>query len=134
MKQVRSTTTSAEAHLIRGYLEEHGIEAVVQGELLSDGRAELGPGTYSSATVWVVADQELETASRLLADVDLRRDTNPSHCGKCGYDLAGLPEPRCPECGQKFYRPTLWVCPTCGEEIEGHFSNCWQCSARDEES
>lgn len=24
------------------------------------------------------------------------------HCSKCGYDLQGLPEPRCPECGKPF--------------------------------
>lgn len=24
------------------------------------------------------------------------------HCRECGYNLAGLPEPRCPECGTKF--------------------------------
>jgi hypothetical protein len=26
----------------------------------------------------------------------------PGHCVKCGYDLQGLPEPRCPECGKPF--------------------------------
>ncbi len=26
----------------------------------------------------------------------------PGRCGKCGYDLQGLPEPRCPECGKSF--------------------------------
>jgi len=26
----------------------------------------------------------------------------PGYCGKCGYDLQGLPEPRCPECGKSF--------------------------------
>ena len=24
------------------------------------------------------------------------------HCRQCGYDLRGLPEPRCPECGARF--------------------------------
>jgi hypothetical protein len=24
------------------------------------------------------------------------------HCLKCGYNLAGLTEPRCPECGTRF--------------------------------
>ena len=24
-------------------------------------------------------------------------------CRKCGYDLRGLPEPRCPECGAPFF-------------------------------
>ena len=27
-----------------------------------------------------------------------------AHCSKCGYDLTGLPEPRCPECGTEFER------------------------------
>jgi hypothetical protein len=26
----------------------------------------------------------------------------PGHCVNCGYNLRGLPEPRCPECGQPF--------------------------------
>jgi hypothetical protein len=27
------------------------------------------------------------------------------HCAICGYDLRGLPEPRCPECGTPFTPP-----------------------------
>jgi hypothetical protein len=26
----------------------------------------------------------------------------PGHCANCGYNLRGLPLPRCPECGQEF--------------------------------
>jgi hypothetical protein len=32
-----------------------------------------------------------------------RRRVRENCCTKCGYDLRGLPEPRCPECGTPFH-------------------------------
>jgi peptidoglycan biosynthesis protein MviN/MurJ (putative lipid II flippase) len=29
-----------------------------------------------------------------------RRESKPGHWCQCGYDLRGLPAPRCPECGE----------------------------------
>lgn len=28
-------------------------------------------------------------------------------CLQCGYNLTGLPQPRCPECGTEFNRPVI---------------------------
>lgn len=32
-------------------------------------------------------------------------ETTPRHCAHCEYDLAGLPSPVCPECGQEQPEP-----------------------------
>jgi len=34
--------------------------------------------------------------------ITLPRKTRPGYCRKCGYDLRGLSQPRCPECGKTF--------------------------------
>ena len=40
----------------------------------------------------------------LIKTIRGRHRAKPGHCSKCGYNLAGLPELRCPECGTEFER------------------------------
>ena len=130
MVKVFSGRDPAEAHLVRALLDEHGIAAVVQGEALWSARGSLPVTPDSAPSVWVTDDVDAERAARII--LTEYGPPNPTHCENCGYDLQGLPEPRCPECGQPFHRlqagPT-WRCPRCGEEIEGQFSQCWKCAA-----
>ena len=38
----------------------------------------------------------------LLCHMKCRRTSKIARCDRCGYDLRGLPIPRCPECGEPF--------------------------------
>ena len=125
MIRVLTAANPAEAHLIRGFLEARGIRAVVQGESLWAMRGKLPVTTDTLPSVWV-ANEDAERAGTLIAE--RRGSAAPTHCGACGYDLTGLPEPRCPECGMSFHRPESWVCPDCDEVIEAQFAVCWKCA------
>jgi hypothetical protein len=43
-------------------------------------------------------------------------ESKPGHCRVCDYDLRGLPEPRCPECGTQF-EPREAALPTANEPL-----------------
>ncbi len=66
--------------------------------------------------------------------------TKPGCCRVCGYNLAHLPEPRCPECGKPFNPEDLrrelpwnagpdWGSPDTSDIPEGEFPiNCSECA------
>ena len=68
MKKVFTARTLQEAHLVRGFLEENGIPAVVQGEHL--GWLQGGvPLAETYPTVWVERDEDEARARALLEEL-----------------------------------------------------------------
>jgi hypothetical protein len=54
-----------------------------------------------SVPLWPLLLVAAYLAIREVRRVSLQRRRR-GHCKNCGYDLQGLPEPRCPECGSPF--------------------------------
>lgn len=88
--------------LIVGHLAEilkrRNINHVVRNFYLTGGAGELPP-TAIWPELWV-DDEDYELARRLIGEV---------------LGTTGLPAP-------------AWVCPGCGERIEGQFAACWNCA------
>lgn len=99
MKQIHAARHAVEAHLIRGYLHSHGIDAEVRGEYLTSGWGELPVDVCS---VWIVDEAQYAAAHALLTEL-LDRTHSPSS----GADR--------------------WRCGACGEELEAQFTACWAC-------
>ena len=99
MKQLHAARHAVEAHLVRGFLASHGIEAEVRGEYLTSGWGELPVDVCS---VWVSDDAHYAEANELL-----KAFLTGSHARKYG--------------GER------WTCPQCGEALEGQFTACWSC-------
>jgi hypothetical protein len=100
MKLVHTARHPAEAHLIRGILESHGIRAEVKGDQLYGAFGELPV----LPTVWIFEEALASDADRLIIDF-LRGGAALRHAHE------------------------RWSCPRCGEALEGQFTDCWQCGA-----
>ena len=66
MKRVHNARHMAEAHFVRGFLESHGIDALVRGDFLTGGWGEL---PVDVCTVWIIDDTRFAEADRLLQDL-----------------------------------------------------------------
>lgn len=99
MKLVHTAKHAAEAHLIKGFLESLGIQALVRGEYLTSGWGEL---PVDLCSVWITDDAQFDRANELLIDF-----------------LKGTFARR--------FSGERWACPQCGEQLEGQFTACWKC-------
>ncbi len=98
MKHVHTAKHPTEAHLVKGMLEAEGIRAAVLGDQLYGAYGELPV----LPTVWVLDDALATQADALIIDF-----------------LRGAAARR--------YGHERWICTHCGEQLEGQFTECWQC-------
>lgn len=99
VKPLHTARHAAEAHLIRGYLESQGIDALVRGEFLVGGIGEL---PADLCKVWVIDDHDWPRADELL-----KRFLQGTDAREHAHEY--------------------WRCAQCQEVIEGQFTDCWNC-------
>jgi hypothetical protein len=98
MKRVYSSHDGLFVEYLQRLLEEEGITTMQRNQYLSGGAGELPPNECW-LELWVMSDADLDRAQALV-------DT-------AANDLEGPHKD--------------WVCPACGEQIEGQFGTCWNC-------
>jgi hypothetical protein len=100
MKLVYSAPIAATAHHAKNILESHGIDCVLKGEFLSGAIGEIPPHE-AWVELWVLDESRYDEAQKII------NETLIADSGKS--------DPR--------------NCPNCGAEIDGPFSQCWNCGA-----
>ena len=98
MKRVYSEPNPIFIHQIKNLLEEKGITSIIKNEHLSGGVGELPP-TEVWPELWVMNKEDNGPAKKIVDKFMQSIKANPQS----------------------------WVCPSCGEEIEGQFNICWIC-------
>lgn len=89
---------SADQEIVKGLLDEAAIPSMIRNEHLAMALGELAPSDCSPE-VWILNDEDYSRAKEI---VDTLRNT-------------------------KVETHNAWICPSCGESIEGQFTSCWNC-------
>ena len=84
---------------LRNVLEAHGIECLLKNEFTSGAIGELPP-FECWPELWVMDDSRFEEASAIVSAASLENLVEPT---------------------------TRWTCTNCKEELEGQFTDCWNC-------
>ena len=93
-----ATTMSADQEIVKGLLDEAKIPCMIRNQHLSMALGELAPAECSPE-IWILNDEDYPRAKEI---VDALRNA-------------------------KTETQDPWVCPDCGEAIEGQFTSCWNC-------
>jgi hypothetical protein len=101
MQRIYSARDSTEAEFVKSLLEAEEIQAIVQGSALDAARGDIPYSANSLPSVWV-NDPDLDRATQIVEE----------------FRRGG------PAVTQS---QTAWICPKCGEKLEGQFTTCWNC-------
>lgn len=93
-----SLAERSQAGLFKELLQREGITCMVRNEQLFSAMGEI-PFLECWPELWIVDDEVFPRARRLL-DIWLQDETG---------------------------KTADWICPNCGETLEGQFGACWQC-------
>ena len=105
MRKVYTSDNSAIIGHARQVLENHAIACVVRNDFLLGGAGEL-PVNETWPELWVIDDRDFDRARTLVDEIVAAAQ----------------------ECGP------AWRCASCGEQVEGQFTDCWSCGASRPES
>ena len=83
---------------LKAILEDHGIDCIIKNEHLSGAVGELPP-IECWPEIWLTDESNYQKACTLIK--------NALHADEQGF--------------------VTWRCPSCGEVIEGQFTDCWNC-------
>ena len=104
MKKVFTTSDRAAIEIVRNLLAEADIESEVFNEAIPWGSGEI-PFFSAMPELWILRNEDEHRALAIIEQYE------------SGEAREALPkEP--------------WKCPTCGEMIEGQFTECWRCAER----
>lgn len=104
MRQVYTARYPGEAELLKGILENEGIQSQVQGEWLSTIRGEVPMTADTLPSVWIAHDSDFDRATEIVTAYSQQQDEGEVE----GED---------------------WLCAECGEQSEPQFTSCWSCGA-----
>ena len=105
MKRIYSAPMLAMVSNVQNYLKLNGIKSSITNQYLSSGAGELPP-IETWPQLWV-AEGDIERALDILDDAEKSVESESKK---------------------------TWVCSKCRQEIEGQFSECWNCGATREEA
>jgi hypothetical protein len=108
--------TAWQAEQLQGLLTEAGIESFLRDEVM--GRIDapaLAAGAFGAVKLVVTRGHSLR-AEQVLRDFGGEGGMAAEAAG------ADAPVPAAPQLA-------AWVCPHCGQDVEGQFAACWNCGA-----